>query len=200
MGCARAPWGHPTALASSEGARVGASGWESAVGGRSSGWIGADRRRAQFGVLGRWWAGWPASPQTSRLSPSPVGRFWTAPTPIRALVAPRIPTASLGGATHLHRPSWWHLASPPRVVVAPRIPTTHLGGTPHPHLARIGVGAVQNRRPDHRVLSTVCGDAGRPAHQRSETPPCARHRHAPISTPLHHHNPRFPPRRVPQKM
>jgi hypothetical protein len=66
-----------------------------------------------------------------------------------------------------HRVSWWQRASPLRALVAPRIPFT----------ARIGVGAVQNRRRYHRVISTVCGDAGRPAHQRPETPRCARRHH-----------------------
>jgi hypothetical protein len=136
--------------------------------------IGASRGRAQRGVSGRWWAGRPASPVTSRLSPSPVRRFWTAPTPIRALVAPRIPIARLNGTP----------ASPSRASMAPRIPFT----------ARIGVGAVQNRRQYHRVISTVCGDAGRPAHQRPETPRCATHHHdrfAPVCGPTAR---RFPPR------
>jgi hypothetical protein len=89
---------------------------------------------------------------------------------------------------------WWQHASPSRAVVATRIPIAGRGGSAHPHLARIGVGAVQNRRPDHRVISTVCGDAGRPAHQRPETPRCARRRSASIPTPMHDHDRRSPPR------
>jgi hypothetical protein len=46
--------------------------------------IGADRRRAQRGVAWRWWAGWPASPLMSRRMRWFLGRFWTAPTPIRS--------------------------------------------------------------------------------------------------------------------
>jgi hypothetical protein len=80
---------------------------------------------------------------------------------------PRIPAARLGGTPHPRYDPWWPHDGPWRALMAARIPFT----------ARIGVGAVQNRRPDHRVISTVCGDAGRPAHQRTETPRCARHRH-----------------------
>jgi hypothetical protein len=75
------------------------------------------------------------------------------------------PDTILGGATNPHR-AWWRHESPSRVVET-RIPST----------ARDGVGAAQNRRQYHRVVSTVCGDAGRPAHQRHKTPRCARHHH-----------------------
>jgi hypothetical protein len=57
---------------------------------------------AQRGVSERWWAGWPASPGTSRLSPSPVRRFWTA--------LPR------------YEP-WWPHDEPWCAVVAARSPT-----------------------------------------------------------------------------
>jgi hypothetical protein len=86
---------------------------------------------------------------------------------------------------------WWHPASPPRALVAPRIPFT----------ARIGVGAVQNRRRYHRVISTVCGDAGRPAHQRTETPRCARRHHdrfAPVCGPTARRFAPGPPTDAPQ--
>jgi hypothetical protein len=83
-----------------------------------------------------------------------------------AILGSPYPDTSLAGTTNPHR-ARWQLASPPRALVAPRIPFT----------ARIGVGAVQNRRPDHRFISTVCGDAGRPAHQRHKTPRCARRHH-----------------------
>jgi hypothetical protein len=86
---------------------VGRGGQRTIIGVR----IGASRGRAQRGVAWRWWAGWPASPPTSRLPPSPVRRFWTAPTPIRALLAPRIPS---------------------RALAAPRIPIARLAGTTHP--------------------------------------------------------------------
>jgi hypothetical protein len=106
--------------------------------------------------------------------------------PCAAILDSPYPDTILGGTPHprcaswWHRESrcapWWHLASSLRALVAPRIPFT----------ARDGVGAVQNRRPDHRVISTVCGDAGRPAHQRPETPRCATHHHdrfAPVCGP-----------------
>jgi hypothetical protein len=83
---------------------------------------------------------------------------------------------------------WWHHASPSPALVEPRIRAARLDGSSHPHLARIGVGAVQNRRQYYRVVSTVCGDAGRPAHQRTETPRCATPRSAPIRTRLRPHD------------
>jgi hypothetical protein len=100
---------------------------------------------------------------------------------------PRIPAARLGGTPHPRYDPWWPHDGPWRALMAARIPFT----------ARIGVGAVQNRRPDHRVISTVCGDAGRPAHQRTETPHCARHRDAPIPHVCGPTARRSPPRRPP---
>jgi hypothetical protein len=89
---------------------------------------------------------------------------------------------------------WWPYDEPLRAVVATRSRTTRLADSSHPHLARIGVGAVQNRPQNHRVIRDICGDAGQPAHQRPETPRCARHRDASIRTPTHNHDRRFPPR------
>jgi hypothetical protein len=86
--------------------------------------------------------------------------------PCAAILDSPYPDTILDGTPHPHR-ARWQLASPPRGLVAARIPFT----------ARIGVGAVQNRRRYHRFISTVCGDAGRPAHQRPKTPHCARRRH-----------------------
>jgi hypothetical protein len=78
---------------------------------------------------------------------------------------------------------WWPHDEPWCAVVAARIPTTRRGGSSHPHLARIGVGAAQNRPQNSRVIRDIGGDAGQPAHQRPATPRCA----------PHHHD-RFPPR------
>jgi hypothetical protein len=47
--------------------------------------IGASRGRAQCGVSGRWWAGRPASPPTVERTRWYRRRFWTAPTPSRAV-------------------------------------------------------------------------------------------------------------------
>jgi hypothetical protein len=49
---------------------------------------------------------------------------------------------------------------------------------------RIGVGAAQNRPQNHRFTHDVGGDAGQPAHQRTETPRCATRRDASIRTPM----------------
>jgi hypothetical protein len=106
--------------------------------------------------------------------------------PCAAILDSPYPDTSLGGTTNPHCPPWWHPASPLRALLAPRIPFT----------ARIGVGAVQNRRRDHRVVPTVCGDAGRPAHQRPATPPCARRRDASIPTRLRPHDASLPIHRV----
>jgi hypothetical protein len=183
-----------TSFGAGEGARSGSerctSRWSAAHcgpqtdGNRSSAWDHRGAKRtwwcvAQRGVAWRGWAGWPASPQTSRLSPALCG--------------------DSGQPLPRYEP-WWHLAPPSPASVAPRILAARLGGTPHPHLARIGVGAVQNRQRDHRIVSTVCGDAGRPAHQRPDTPRCARRRSASIPTPMHDHDRRSPPRRLPQQM
>jgi hypothetical protein len=92
---------------------------------------------------------------------------------------------------------WWPHDEPSCALVAPRIPTTLVASTSQAHDARIGVGAAQNRRKDHRFISTVCGDAGRPAHQRPETPHCARRRSASIRTRLRPHDRCSPPRRPP---
>jgi hypothetical protein len=84
--------------------------------------------------------------------------------PCAAILDSPYPDTILAGTLHLRCPPWWRHKSPSRALAAPRIPTTLVAGTTHPHLARIGVGAVQNRRQNYRVISTVCGDAGRPAH------------------------------------
>jgi hypothetical protein len=49
-------------------------------------------------------------------------RFWTAPTPIRSLMAPRNP----------HRAPWWHHESPSCALAAPRILDVRRGGTTNP--------------------------------------------------------------------
>jgi hypothetical protein len=120
----------------------------------------------------------------------PCEAILDGPYPIARLAGTTNSAARLDGSSHPYRPHWWNPASTLRVLRAARIP----------HHARVGVGAVQNRRQNHRVVSTVGGDAGRPAHQRHETPRCARHHDAPIPTPLHHHDRRSPPRRLPQQM
>jgi hypothetical protein len=84
------------------------------------------RGGAQCGVAWRWWAGWPASPVTSRLSPSPVRRFWTAPTPIRAkwgcelparrVVWPRAATTARDGSSCGHQRPPWPIVVPARIV------------------------------------------------------------------------------------
>jgi hypothetical protein len=123
-------------------------------------------------------------------SGQPLPRYepwWRHESPLPALVAPRIPTTTLGGTSQHHHAPWWHHESQLSALMAPRIPFT----------ARIGVGAAQNRRQYHRVVSTVGGDAGRPAHQRPETPRCATHHHdrfAPVCGPTAR---RFPPRYPP---
>jgi hypothetical protein len=165
----------------------GAARWGSAVSGRSSGWESI-----------------VAAPRAARGRVALVGGLAGIATNVAenarvlgAILDSPYPDTILGGTTHPRCPPWWHLASALRVVVAPRIRAARRGGTTHPHLARIGVGAVQNRRRYHRVISTVCGDAGRPAHQRTETPRCARHHHdrfPPVCGPTDR---RFAPRRPP---
>jgi hypothetical protein len=146
---------------------VSATGWESAVSGRSTGWgsmhRGAARSAGPRGVGGR------------------AGRHRH-----RRLDDHQTLCGDSGQPLPRHDP-WWHPASALPALMAPRIPTTHLDGTSQRRHARIGVGAVQNRRRYHRVISTVCGDAGRPAHQRPETPRCARHHRASIRTRLRPH-------------
>jgi hypothetical protein len=96
---------------------------------------------------------------------------------------------SLGGHTMSHGVPWWPHDEPSRAVVATRSRTTRLADSSHPHLARIGVGAVQNRPQNHRVIRDIYGDAGQPAHQRHKTPRCARHHPRPLPTPLIPHPP-----------
>jgi hypothetical protein len=222
----------------------GPSGWEAAVGVGSSGWetavdrrggnrrvsarraagvgtlvgigvgIGASRGVAQRGVLVRWWAGRPASPQTVEIKQWYRRRFWAAPTPIRAVKGMRGATKARWGFVVPSRREgdlWCHQGGRWGFVVAPRRAMGIRGGTK----ARIGVGAVQNRRTGLGDNRDVAGDAGQPAHQRPETPRCARYhprphrtpmiprpppiptrlrpRHAPIPTPMHTACRRFAP-------
>jgi hypothetical protein len=121
---------------------VGAAGWGSVVSGRSTGWeagvVGRHAARGCVALVG----GLAGIARTVEVSAWRRGAILDSP----------YPDTSLGGTTMGYRAPWWHLASPSRALVAP----------PHPHLARIGVGAVQNRLQYHRFISTVCGDAGRP--------------------------------------
>jgi hypothetical protein len=121
--------------------------------------------------------------------------------PCEAILGSPYSIARLGGTLAPQCAPWCNYESALTAVVAARIPFE----------ARDGVGAAQNRRQDHRVVSTVCGDAGRPAHQRHETPRCATHRDASIPTrlrphgasirtPLSQRRPPIPTRRLPQKM
>jgi hypothetical protein len=65
--------------------------------------IGASRRGAQWGVLWRWWAGRPASPQTVEITRWSGRRFWTAPTPIRAVKGMRGATKARDGDARCHQ-------------------------------------------------------------------------------------------------
>jgi hypothetical protein len=85
---------------------VGIGGQRTIIGVGSGGWWCV----AQRGVLGRWWAGWPASPPMLRRMRAFWGRFWAAPTLIRAWPAPRWLTTRLAGTSHPHHARRWHLA------------------------------------------------------------------------------------------
>jgi hypothetical protein len=89
--------------------------------------IDASRRRAQSGVSGRWWAGRPASPQTVETTRWSWRRFWTAPTPIRAVkgmrgattaraMAHRAATNARDGSSGDHQRPRWLIVRPPRIV------------------------------------------------------------------------------------
>jgi hypothetical protein len=86
------------------------------------------------------------------------------------------------GMRGCHQGARWGCEVPPRRAMA------HRGATK----ARIGVGAVQNRRTGLGGHRDVCGDAGQPAHQRHATPRCARPRDAPLRTRLRHHDASIP--------
>jgi hypothetical protein len=91
---------------------VGVVGWRQLGGVR----IDASRGGAQCGVLERWWAGWPASPPMSLRMREFWGRFWAAPTPIRAkwgcelparrVVMLRAATKDCGGDARCHQGSY----------------------------------------------------------------------------------------------
>jgi hypothetical protein len=72
---------------------VGIGGQRTIIGVR----IGASRGGAQWGVLWRWWAGRPASPQTVERTRWSWRRFWTAPTPIRAKWGCELPLRRAAG-------------------------------------------------------------------------------------------------------
>jgi hypothetical protein len=129
--------------------------------------IGASRRRAQRGVAWRWWAGRPASPQTVEITRWSWRRFWTAPTPIRAVKGMRSAIKARSADAGCHQDGRWGFVVPPTPAMA------HRGATKD----RIGVGAVQNRPTLSCAYLHRPGDAGQPAHQRPKTPHCARHHH-----------------------
>jgi hypothetical protein len=150
---------------------VGATGWGSAVSGRSTGCetIVVARRAARgCDALVGGLAGIASAVEVST---------WQR----GAILDSPYPDTILAGTTMGHGGRWWPHDEPSRAVVAARGHTTRLAGNSHPHLARIGVGAVQNRRTGLGDKRDVTGDAGQPAHQRHATPHCAPPRHVRIA-------------------
>jgi hypothetical protein len=96
---------------------------------------GADRGRAQRGVLGRWWAGRPASPQTVERTRWYRRRFWTAPTPSRASKGIRGATKAGNGGrsatkvrdgdSRCHQGARWSRGRPESPHKSTRSPTRH---------------------------------------------------------------------------
>jgi hypothetical protein len=135
----------------------------------------ADRRRAQRGVLGRWWAGRPASPQTVETTRWSRRRFWAAPTPIRAKWGCEPPPRAMGmrGATEARDG-----------VGAAQNRRTALGGK-----RDVGGDAGQPAHPRH--AAPRCARH----HQRPHRTPMIPRR-PPIPTPM---RPRLPTRAQPRK-
>jgi hypothetical protein len=167
----------------------------------------ADRRRAQRGVLGRWWAGRPASPQTVETTRWSRRRFWAAPTPIRAKWGCEPPPRAMGmrGATEARDG-----------VGAAQNRRTALGGkrdvggdAGRPAHQRHAAPRCATRHHDH--FPPVCGprcadshpsaaprrvDSHLDIHPRHAAPRCARHHQRPHRTPM---IPRRPPIPTPMR-